>query len=121
MTKDEIKTIAIEFGFAINQDIFGFADRVLGEQFEQLQKEGWRQCAKGQHTSQFCGQLEAAVKAERDTWPNLQPVITWLENGGDPKDAAKELRIYDEAICEAWWNDSDVLEWRCVLSALHDA
>lgn len=29
------------------------------------QSDGWRQCAKGQHTSQFCGQLEAAVAAER--------------------------------------------------------
>lgn len=65
MTRDEIKAIAIEFGFAINQDIIGFADRVLGEQFEQMRAEGWRQCAKGQHTSQFCGQLEAAVLAER--------------------------------------------------------
>lgn len=25
---------------------------------------------------------------------NLMPVITWLENGCDPKEAAKELRIY---------------------------
>ena len=66
MTRDEIKAIAIEFGFAINQDIIGFADRVLGEQFEQMRAEGWRQCAKGQHTSQFCGQLEAAVLAERE-------------------------------------------------------
>jgi len=39
-----------------------------------------------------------AVRAERDTWPNLQPVIAWLENGCDPKEAAKELRSYDEAI-----------------------
>lgn len=34
----------------------------------------------------------------REAWPNLQPVIAWLENGCDPKEAAKELRIYDEAI-----------------------
>lgn len=27
--------------------------------------------------------------------PNLWPVINWLENGGDPKEAAKELRIYE--------------------------
>ena len=26
--------------------------------------------------------------------PNLQPVIDWLDNGCDPKEAAKELRIY---------------------------
>lgn len=39
-----------------------------------------------------------AVREEREAWPNLQPVISWLENGCNPKEAAKELRIYDEAI-----------------------
>jgi hypothetical protein len=39
-----------------------------------------------------------AVAAERKEWPNLDPVITWLENGCDPKEAAKELRIYAAAI-----------------------
>jgi hypothetical protein len=38
------------------------------------------------------------LRAERKAWPNLQPVIEWLENGCDPKEAAKELRSYDEAI-----------------------
>lgn len=27
---------------------------------------------------------------------NLSPVINWLENGCDPKEAAKELRAYQE-------------------------
>jgi hypothetical protein len=39
-----------------------------------------------------------AIAAERKEWPNLDPVITWLENGCDPKEAAKELRIYAAAI-----------------------
>lgn len=30
--------------------------------------------------------------------PDLGPVIAWLENGCDPKDAAKELRIYQQRI-----------------------
>ena len=29
-------------------------------------RDGWRQCAVGQRTTQFCGQLEAAVEAERE-------------------------------------------------------
>ena len=29
-------------------------------------KAGWRQCAEGQSTTQFCGLLDAAVKAERE-------------------------------------------------------
>ena len=30
--------------------------------------------------------------------PNLMPVIAWLENGCDPKEAAKELRVYQAAM-----------------------
>jgi hypothetical protein len=40
----------------------------------------------------------AGVAAERKEWPNLEPVINWLENGCDPKEAAKELRTYADAI-----------------------
>jgi len=38
------------------------------------------------------------IAAEREAFPNLEPVITWLESGCDPKQAAKELRIYAAAI-----------------------
>jgi hypothetical protein len=40
----------------------------------------------------------AAAEHERESFPNLDPVIAWLENGCDPKEAAKELRLYAEAI-----------------------
>lgn len=33
---------------------------------EHLKSQGYRQCAKGQRTTQFCGMLEEAVKAERE-------------------------------------------------------
>ena len=36
--------------------------------------------------------------AEREAFPNLTAVINWLENGCDPKEAAKELRLYAAAI-----------------------
>jgi hypothetical protein len=43
--------------------------------------------------------IAARVAAtERKEWPNLEPVINWLENGCDPKEAAKELRLYADAI-----------------------
>jgi hypothetical protein len=42
--------------------------------------------------------IARAVEAEREQWPNLNPVIQWLENGCDPKEAAKELRLYAVAI-----------------------
>ena len=35
---------------------------------------------------------------ERKQFPDLTAVITWLENGCDPKEAAKELRLYADAI-----------------------
>jgi hypothetical protein len=41
---------------------------------------------------------ELVAAAEREQWPNLNPVIQWLENGCDPKEAAKELRHYAAAI-----------------------
>ena len=38
--------------------------------------------------------IALAVAAERERFPNLMPVIQWLENGCDPQEAAKELRAY---------------------------
>ena len=45
--------------------------------------------------------IEIALTAaahERKAFPDLDPVIAWLENGCDPKEAAKELRLYAETI-----------------------
>ena len=33
-----------------------------------------------------------------DLVPDLSAVISWLENGCDPKEAAKELRMYRDAM-----------------------
>ncbi len=30
-------------------------------------EQGWRQCAKGQRTTQFCGMVEQAVQEERES------------------------------------------------------
>lgn len=35
----------------------------------------------------------------RANTPNLQPVISWLANGCDPKEAVKELEIYQHKMC----------------------
>ena len=40
----------------------------------------------------------AGAVAEREAFPDLTAVINWLENGCDPKEAAKELRLYAAAI-----------------------
>ena len=34
--------------------------------------------------------------AKAPVFPDLQPTIDWLERGCDPKEAAKELRFYQE-------------------------
>jgi hypothetical protein len=75
MTKDEIKALALECGFTLREQpdgrmdlnpyVYDFAEKLAFEQFSQMRSDGWRQCAKGQNTSQFCGQLEEAVKALR--------------------------------------------------------
>ena len=47
---------------------------------------GWLICA-----------WDVLVQHRRDPFskpPNLDPVIAWLENGCDPKEAAMELRMY---------------------------
>lgn len=59
--------------------------------------------AETEHSAdKWFAQLRTAVEslvAERDALKlNLAPVIQWLENGCDPKEAAKELRIYQDAI-----------------------
>ena len=48
--------------------------------------------------------IESDIRHSRDSQPDvtgketpdLSPVIAWLENGCDPKEAAKELRIYQQ-------------------------
>lgn len=100
MTKDEIKALAIRCGFTLREQPYGnmdlypyiydFAERLLKTQLEQMLAEGWRQCAKGQHTTQFCGQLEEAVKAERKRWHDA----VMLELSGD----GRAKTIIDAAI-----------------------
>ena len=42
-----------------------FAALVAAEKEQQMIRDGWRKCAVGQRTTQFCGLLDEAVKAER--------------------------------------------------------
>ena len=52
-------------------------------------RDGWRQCAVGQRTTQFCGQLEAAVEAQREECAQVCEAITWSDEG---KFFAKAIR-----------------------------
>lgn len=94
MTKDEIKSLPMERGAVQIDTGYVYADQLLKAHLDQLIAEGWRQCAKGQNTTQFCGQLEAAVLAEREacaalaetlfssTGPNVAESIRERRDGG---------------------------------------
>lgn len=74
MTRDEIVQIAWDVGLFMRSHHFQdeptkleqFAERIAAEKEQQMIRDGYRQCAKGQRTTQFCGLLDAAVKAERE-------------------------------------------------------
>ena len=82
MNRDEILTLAREAG-VMPIDHFYVTDVFL-QRFvhlieQRLIRDGYRKCASGQRTTQFCGLLDAAVKAEREkvaAWMHFNDYIT---------------------------------------------
>ena len=76
MTREELDTLWFQ---AMRQSIEGgenfvryhFASLVAAEKEQQMIRDGWRRCAVNQRTTQFCGLLEDAVKAERESVGNI--------------------------------------------------
>lgn len=73
MNRDDIiRMAAKETGFGdVTESAWGeflnrFAALVAAEKEQQMIRDGWRQCAEGQQTTQYCGLLDAAVEAERE-------------------------------------------------------
>ncbi|NCA02835.1 MAG: hypothetical protein EBS87_11870 [Sphingomonadaceae bacterium] len=84
MTRDDIIRMAREAGLKVGTNLsnitlvgapseYGLAHLTIDElkRFaalveQHLIQQGYRKCAKGQRTTQFCGMLEDAVKAERE-------------------------------------------------------
>ena len=64
-----------------------FAQLARADEREQMAQDGWRQCAKGQRTTQFCGQLQQAVEAEREACAKL--VDYWEARQGEHSDAIR--------------------------------
>ncbi len=83
--RDEILRMAREQGlpetevegvFRVNSDDLG---RMLAAERNRMISDGWRQCAKGQRTTQFCGMVEQARQEEREACldcirPNATPM-----------------------------------------------
>lgn len=63
--------ISQEVWFEHHRSIERFAALVAAEKEQQMIRDGWRKCAEGQRTTQFCGLLDAAVKAEREACAKL--------------------------------------------------
>ena len=77
------------------KNIFEFAALVAAEKEQQMIREGYRQCAEGQRTTQFCGLLDAAVKAEREACAKLCDHVPGLSIDG-AKRAAAAIRARGE-------------------------
>jgi len=54
------------------------------------EEEGWRQCAKGQRTTQFCGLLEEAVRAEREACAKIAETAIYRHDIADAIRKRKE-------------------------------
>ena len=50
------------------EEVERFAALVAAQKEAQMIRDGWRQCAEGQRTTQFCGLVEEAVKSEREKY-----------------------------------------------------
>ena len=95
MTREDVIRMAGEAGFGANQrntllvKIERFADLVVKEMIN----DGWRQCAKGQRTTQFCGMAEKAREEEREECAKI--VDEWYHSlASEPEmlEIAQEIR-----------------------------
>jgi hypothetical protein len=86
MNHDDIIRMAMEIG-GVDRPLQGssalkfmeeFAALVAAAEREKLQRDGWRQCAKGQRTTQYCGLLRKAVEAEREACAKLVKKINMI-------------------------------------------
>ncbi len=87
MTREEINSMAKEAGWAkAGRDmeypaLTDCLERFIALYEGRLVERGWRQCAEGQTTTQYCGLLELAVTAEREACAELCESITWSAEG----------------------------------------
>ena len=109
VNRDDIIRIAREAGFITDEADFIYPpktprrgigleiERVIvlaaAEKERQMIRDGYRQCANGQRTTQFCGLLDAAVKAEREACAKLFDGEVWAY---DYREIAAAIRARSE-------------------------
>lgn len=98
MTKEEIIKLAREAGIVwADHTVVGsrenllerFAALVAAKERDRMISEGWRQCAQGQKTSQFCAVAEQVRQEEREACTSL---LEDFERFGDTRDCADAIR-----------------------------
>jgi hypothetical protein len=103
MTRDRIKMLLNVAITASNTQVWTvteeqlekFAELVAATERERMKSEGWRQCAAGQRTTQYCDLLELAVANEREACAKL------CEDGPIPKDSTTLTHIPTLVGCAA--------------------
>jgi len=80
MNRDEILRLAREAGVMPIEHFYVtdvFLQRFVHLVEQRLIREGYRKCAEGQRTTQYCGLLDAAVKAEREACAKMFDGEVW--------------------------------------------
>ena len=96
MKRDDIIRMARENGIvAFGGAVLKLCALVAAEKEQQMIRDGWRKCAERQRTTQYCGLLDAAVKAEREECAKLCNHVPGLSIDG-AKRAAAAIRARGE-------------------------
>ena len=96
MTRDEILRLAREAGVMPLEHFYVtdvFLQRFVHLVEQRLIRDGYRKCAEGQRTTQYCGLLDAAVKAEREVCAKMFDGEVWAY---DYREIAAAIRARGE-------------------------
>ena len=106
MTKEDVIEMARECGFVqagypsyvvFTNEMLRFADLVAAAERERMLQNGWRRCADGQRTTQFCGQLQQAVVAEREACAQVCEEHWEIDGTRTAKEFAAAIRARGQA------------------------
>ena len=94
MNREDIERIATDAGIVVfGEAVLKLCTLVAAAEREKLQRDGWRQCATGQRTTQYCGLLRQAVEAEREACAKVCDALPFL----NADQCATAIRMRGEA------------------------